>query len=61
MAENMEETLKSKIQSSLVNGRLPCAVAFKIASDLDVSPRKVGDAANTLDIKIATCQLGCFP
>ena len=42
-------------------GKLPCAVAFSIAKKLKVSPRQVGDAANELRIKIATCQLGCFP
>jgi len=57
----MENELERKIKSSLVNGRLPCAVAFKIARELKVSPRGVGDAANRLSIKISNCQLGCFP
>jgi len=57
----MDRTLEEEIRASLVDGRLPCAVAFKIAKKLKVSPRRVGDAANKLSIKIATCQLGCFP
>ena len=57
----MENELERKVKSSLVNGRLPCAVAFKIARELKVSPRGVGDAANRLSIKISNCQLGCFP
>ena len=57
----MEEKLEMEIQASLVGGRLPCTVAFKIAKKLKVSPRKVGDAANRLNIKIMGCQLGCFP
>ncbi len=57
----MENELERKIKSSLVNGRLPCAIAFKIAKELKVSPRDVGDAANRLSIKISNCQLGCFP
>lgn len=57
----MENGLERKIKSSLVNGRLPCAVAFKIARELKVSPRDVGDAANRLSVKISNCQLGCFP
>lgn len=56
----MENELERKIKSSLVNGRLPCAVAFKIAKEMKVSPRDVGDAANRLSIKISNCQLGCF-
>ena len=57
----MENELERKIKSSLVNGRLPCAVAFKIAKELKVSPRDVGDTANRLSVKISSCQLGCFP
>ena len=57
----MEDELETKIKSSLVDGRLPCAVAFKIAKELKVSPRGVGDAANRLSVKICSCQLGCFP
>ena len=57
----MEDKLEEKIKSSLVDGRLPCAVAFKIAKELKVSPRDVGDAANRLSVKLSGCQLGCFP
>ncbi len=57
----MDEKLEMEIRASLVNGRLPCAVAFKIAKKLKVSPRQVGDTANILNIKIMGCQLGCFP
>lgn len=57
----MNEKLEMEIQASLVNGRLPCAVAFKIARKLKVAPRQVGDTANRLNIKIMSCQLGCFP
>ena len=56
-----ERTLAEEMKASLVNGRLPCAVAFKISQKLNVSPRAVGDMANELNIKISTCQLGCFP
>ncbi|NQT04663.1 MAG: hypothetical protein HQ577_01505 [Dehalococcoidia bacterium] len=57
----MENELEEKIKSSLVEGQLPCAVAFKIAKELKVSPRDVGDAANRLSVKLSGCQLGCFP
>lgn len=59
--EDMNIKLKGEIEASLVNGKLPCAVAFKIAKKLKVNPRQVGDMANELKIKIANCQLGCFP
>ena len=57
----MDTELEAKIKSSLVDGKLPCAVAFKIAKELKVSPGEVGQAANELSIKICSCQLGCFP
>jgi len=53
--------LEEEMRASLVNGKLPCAVAFKIAKKLKISPKQVGGAANRLNIKIASCQLGCFP
>ncbi len=58
---DVERLLEEELKASLVNGRLPCAVAFKISRKLKVSPSKVGDMANRLNIKISTCQLGCFP
>ena len=57
----MEDELETKIKSSLVNGKLPCAVAFGIAKELKVRPRDVGEVANRLSVKICSCQLGCFP
>lgn len=53
--------MEQKIKDSLVNGKLLCPVAFEIARELGVTPLEVGDKANELDIKIAGCQLGCFP
>ena len=48
----MNEKLEMEIQDSLVDGKLPCAVAFSIAKKLEVNTRQVGDTANKLDIKI---------
>ncbi len=58
---NTEQLLENELKASLVDGRLPCAVAFRIGRKLKVSPRKVGDMANRLNMKISNCQLGCFP
>lgn len=52
----MEKNLKEKAG----DGRIPCSVALRIAEDLKVNPRLVGEAANRLKIKIEHCQLGCF-
>jgi len=57
----MDTELEKKLKSSLMDGKLPCAVAFKIARELKVSPREVGKTADKFSIKICNCQLGCFP
>lgn len=61
MANEVNPQVKERIESGLVEGRLPCPMAFKIADDLKIGRRQVGDAANKLGIKISKCQLGCFP
>lgn len=55
-----ERPLEEELKASLVDGRLPCAVAFEISKKLNVSPREIGDMANKLKIKISKCRLGCF-
>ena len=57
----INSTLAEEIKASLVNDHLLCPSAFQIAGKLKVAPRKVGDAANKLGVRIASCQLGCFP
>lgn len=57
----MDRTLEEELQASLVSGKLPCAEAFRIARKFKVAARQVGDMANKLNIKISSCQLGCFP
>ena len=57
----IDTELEKKLKSSLVDGKLPCPIAFKIARELKVSPREVGEAANKLSVKICQCQLDCFP
>ena len=57
----MTKELDEKIKALLVNGKLPCGTAFKIAEQLNVSTKEVGEACNKLNLKISSCQLGCFP
>ncbi len=57
----MSTAIEEKIKTSLVNGRLPCEVAFRIAREIGVDPKLVKETADELEIKISSCQLGCFP
>jgi hypothetical protein len=50
------ETVKNKASE----GKLPCAVAFKISEEMGVSPAEVGVTLDLLEIKISKCQIGIF-
>jgi hypothetical protein len=57
----MNSELDKKIKASLVDGKLPCAAAFQIAQQSNVTTKDIGEACNRLKIKVRSCQLGCFP
>jgi LAO/AO transport system kinase len=54
--KNMEELLKEKS----IDGKIPCSLARRIAEEIGVSYKEVGETANELKIKIKDCELGCF-
>ena len=56
----MDEKVINKLKASLADGKLPCAVAFRIAGELGLEPKEIGHLADELDIKISRCQLGLF-
>jgi hypothetical protein len=56
----MKPTLEGEVKASLVDGYLPCAVAFKVARKFKVAPKQVGDTATNLNIRTVSYQLGCF-
>jgi len=59
-AERVEQTLEAAIRQSLIDGRLPCIAAWKIAESLKVSKMAVASACEAKKIKISACQLGAF-
>ncbi len=59
MSEATPEIIEA-VKKASVDNRIPCPVARKIAADLDVPIRAVGDAANEAGVKIHGCELGCF-
>lgn len=56
----MNDELKKELMGKAADGKLPCSVARKIAEDLNISYKDVGDAADDLGLRIRNCQLGCF-
>jgi hypothetical protein len=54
--KKLEETIQGKAK----DGKLPCAMGFKIAEDFGISKREMGKILNEMKIRISQCQLGCF-
>ncbi len=59
-AETVSAELEKAIRAALVDGRLPCAAAWEIASRFRMARIKVCSACENLKIKITRCQLGAF-
>jgi hypothetical protein len=59
-AATVEPELEGAIREGLVLGRLPCAVAWALATRFGIKKTAVADAAEKLDIRISQCQLGAF-
>jgi hypothetical protein len=56
----LNERIKDPLTRRVKNNELPCALAFKIADDLNVSAAEVGKTADLLEIMLVKCQLGLF-
>jgi hypothetical protein len=59
-AQEVGEELQARIRGGVVEGGLPCAIAWDIASELTMKRIDVANAAESLGIRITQCQLGCF-
>ena len=58
--EQKNRTLEEAMVASLANDQLPCPAVFKIAKEFRIAPKKVGEAADELGLRLVDCQLGCF-
>ena len=59
-AEEIPPDLEQAIREGLILGRLPCAVAWAIATRFGMPKLHVANAAEGLDVRIGQCQLGAF-
>jgi len=59
-AADVKPDLKVAIEAALINGRLPCASAWKIAGKFHAAKMDVSSACEKMSIKIKPCQLGAF-
>jgi hypothetical protein len=54
--KKIEEVIKERSK----DGKLPCALCFKIAEDFGIPKKELTKILNEMKIKISQCQLGCF-
>ncbi len=54
------EELIKEVRKAAVNGRLSCEAAHRLSGEMKVPLGEIGALCNELNIKIASCQLGCF-
>lgn len=52
--------LKKKLEETARDGGISCTAARKVAKDLGVPLREIGKVCDELNIKIHSCELGCF-
>ncbi len=55
-----ENRIRELIMSKQSDGRISCRQAFRVAEEAGVSTLEVGRLLNEMEIKIHSCQLGCF-
>ena len=48
------------VKGRVKDGKITCAAAFGVVKELDTSPSEVGFTIDSLEIKIAKCQMGIF-
>lgn len=56
----LNDRIKDHLDRQAKNSELPCALAFKIADELNVSAAEVGKTADLMEIMLVKCQLGLF-
>lgn len=57
---DMNDKIATVLQEKAKGGKITCTEARKIAEELAVSPKEVGNMCDELKIKICACELGCF-
>lgn len=56
----INQQIAEKLEGKIIDGKIACAAANKIAEELGVKPEEVGVAVDLLEVRISRCQLGLF-
>jgi hypothetical protein len=51
---------EKEILNRATNNELSCVTAFEIAGELNIEPKDIGEAADSIKIRLVNCQLGLF-
>jgi len=54
------ETASASVQKAADHGKIPCCTLWHLARRHGLTKRDAGNIAETLELKVTTCQLGCF-
>jgi hypothetical protein len=54
------EELREAIQAQAVEGKVSCKAMLDLAEKTQTPSQQIGEICNELDIKVGSCQLGCF-
>ena len=60
LSKEVLSRLEDMVKASLKGSYLPCAVAFRIAKEIQIPKVAVGEMTDRLGIRITDCQTGCF-
>jgi len=55
-----QEALKDAVRKAAIEGGLSCEKAHELGKELEVPLQEIGAVCNELNIRIKSCQLGCF-
>jgi hypothetical protein len=58
--ESVDSALRTRILSAAADGRLTCAEAWRIAATAGITRLAMGNACETVGVKVIQCQLGAF-
>ena len=56
----MSDDVQKRLEEVSVGGKITCAQAEMVAKEFDMSRKAIGEIINELELKITSCQLGCF-
>ena len=58
--KKLDLQIAQAVKQKITDGKITCAAAHKVASELGIPPNEIGLAIDLLELRIIKCQLGLF-